>query len=294
MNYCQSVMDLIDYIEENLDKNLALKEIADNCHYSKYHLLHFFKASTGHSIMYYIRARKLSKSLELLSNSEFTIEYISSLLGFVHPTNFSRAFKRLYHMTPGEYRKAPVELPAAIKIHKSSLGDLGNALIFQHETLYLPSFHLVGLRKTILCEENKKHSLSKQLSHRLIQEYTDAIEDVSEYHTTYGYWNEYGVGFNTYLAAFKADAHIVPLDKQLTCIRVPSNTYIVFKYIGAHSAKDVDYNVLRKILDFVGAWIAANEYSFTIDYHIEKVDYRLSRKDYCEASIYVPLVKRTV
>lgn len=293
MNYCESVMALIYYIEENLHKNLTLEEISHSCHYSKYHLLHFFKASTGHSIMYYIRARKLSTSLELLTNSEFTIEYISSLLGFVHPTNFSRAFKRHYQLTPGEYRKSPKELPSTVRINNNTLGDLGNALIFQHDTLYLPAFHLVGIRKTILCEENKKHSLSKQLSHRLIQEYSHNISNVSEFHTTYGFWNEYGVGFNTYLAAFKADAQVIPLDKQLTCIRVPSNTYIVFKYIGEHSAKDVDYNVLRKILDFVGTWIANNDYSFTIDYHIEKVDYRLSRKDYCEASIYVPLVKRT-
>ncbi|WED28088.1 helix-turn-helix transcriptional regulator [Vibrio sp. DW001] len=52
-----------------------------------------------------VESMVLEKMLELLKRDSVHISVISAQLGYSNPSHFSRAFKRLMHMTPNQYRK---------------------------------------------------------------------------------------------------------------------------------------------------------------------------------------------
>ena len=54
-------------IERNHQRDLTLDEIADACGVSKFHLAHAFGQSTGHSVMQYVRGRRLTEAARKLA-----------------------------------------------------------------------------------------------------------------------------------------------------------------------------------------------------------------------------------
>lgn len=93
-----------DYIDNNVEKELELKEIAERVGYTEYYLARKFKAETGMSINAYIRKSRVQHSKLLLSGTQLTIEEIGLRLHFCSRSYFSAAFRELEGMTPSEYR----------------------------------------------------------------------------------------------------------------------------------------------------------------------------------------------
>ncbi|MBY0547372.1 MAG: AraC family transcriptional regulator [Candidatus Obscuribacterales bacterium] len=96
---------LCAYIEQNMDKDITVNALASMVHMSPYHFSRRFKAKTGLSPHKFIRTRKLSKALSLLSNTSLSTQEISSRIGFMSASSFNKAFKKDYGVTPAVYRK---------------------------------------------------------------------------------------------------------------------------------------------------------------------------------------------
>lgn len=60
------VMKVIGFIEDNLTEKLELDEIAEEVHYSKYHLHRVFSDTVGLTIHDYIKRRQLTEAAKLL------------------------------------------------------------------------------------------------------------------------------------------------------------------------------------------------------------------------------------
>lgn len=101
----EMINDCLDYIEENISEQLSLELLADNFYISKYHFHRIFLASMGNSIMSYIRRRRVVRASYELMYSDNNITYIALDFGFNSLDGFSRAFKRIYGISPYEYRK---------------------------------------------------------------------------------------------------------------------------------------------------------------------------------------------
>ena len=87
-------------IERNLDRPLALAEIAESCGVSRYHLAHAFGESTGHSVMHYVRGRRLSAAARRLANGAPDILDLALASGYESHEAFSRAFRAQFGATP--------------------------------------------------------------------------------------------------------------------------------------------------------------------------------------------------
>ena len=71
------------------------------------HLSRFFKANTGEGPAEYILKYRCFKATELMhDNIGLTVSEISRMCGFYSAGSFIRAFKKIYGVTPGEYKKA--------------------------------------------------------------------------------------------------------------------------------------------------------------------------------------------
>lgn len=93
-----------DFIDNHLEEELALKEIAERVGYTEYYLARKFKSETGMSVNAYIRKERVQYSKTLLSATQLTVEEISARLHFCSRSYFSAAFREAEGMTPSEYR----------------------------------------------------------------------------------------------------------------------------------------------------------------------------------------------
>jgi AraC family transcriptional regulator len=103
-----SIQRSIDYIEEHLTEDIFLDELADLTFFSKYHFHRMFKLESGKTVMEYIRERRLSQATYELAYSSKTINEIAYSFGFHSQDAFDKAFKRIYGISPNEYRKSMI------------------------------------------------------------------------------------------------------------------------------------------------------------------------------------------
>ncbi len=94
----------ISYMNENIDKNPGVDEIARHCNVSLSGIKRIFSKYTGLSVHKYFLKMKLNEALKLLSNGE-TVTQVTERLGFCTQSYFSSAFKREMGKNPSEYRR---------------------------------------------------------------------------------------------------------------------------------------------------------------------------------------------
>jgi len=105
MQYEPTIQKTIDWIEANLHEEMLADDIADNAGFSKFHFHRIFHASVGMSVATYIRMRRLAASAVALLHTEARIIDIAMYYQFESQEVFTRAFKKVYYLPPGQYRK---------------------------------------------------------------------------------------------------------------------------------------------------------------------------------------------
>ncbi len=99
------IHSIINYINENIERKITLKEIADSQNLSTYYLSHFIKKNMGMTFQEHLNNIRLDKAVNLLSISNKTITEVSYESGFSSTKSFNKLFKKTYGCTPSEYRK---------------------------------------------------------------------------------------------------------------------------------------------------------------------------------------------
>ncbi len=101
------IQKALDFIEEHLQQDFPLSEVAEASGLSLYHLHRTFSAAYGESLKAYIRKRRLTLAAERLRLSSDRIIEIAIESSFSSQEAFTRAFQAYYGLTPGKYRKDP-------------------------------------------------------------------------------------------------------------------------------------------------------------------------------------------
>ena len=99
----QKIQDILHYINEHLDSNLSVDELANRFYLSKYYLMHSFKKETGYTIGNYITTKRLFLARELIQKGS-TISEACYACGFQHYSTFSRAYKKMFQTMPKELK----------------------------------------------------------------------------------------------------------------------------------------------------------------------------------------------
>ena len=74
--------------------------------YTSYHKLNFlFKSIHGMTISEYIRNKRIEKSKEMIADNVKSISQIAYEIGYSSISNYILAFKKVYRITPGKYKK---------------------------------------------------------------------------------------------------------------------------------------------------------------------------------------------
>lgn len=95
----------MDYIDNNISKDLELSELATIAGMNKSYFSTLFKKLNGMSPWDYITVRRIDLARKYLVESDRNILDIAMLCGFNNTANFNRAFRKVTGKTPKEMRK---------------------------------------------------------------------------------------------------------------------------------------------------------------------------------------------
>ncbi len=94
------------YMEEHIDRQLDLDDLAAVAHLSKYHFSARYKALTGYSPIKHFLHMKVEYACQLLDRTDLNVKAIAAELGYSDPLYFSRLFSRIMGMSPRAYRNS--------------------------------------------------------------------------------------------------------------------------------------------------------------------------------------------
>ncbi len=101
----ENIRSALDYVDNNYEKDISLKDMASAACCSEFHFSRVFKRVTGYSPYEYLLKYRINRAKSHLKDSNSTVEEIAAKVGFSSISNFIRTFKSLEEMTPLKYRK---------------------------------------------------------------------------------------------------------------------------------------------------------------------------------------------
>ena len=100
------------FIQDNLERNVGLEEIANEVDLSPFHFARAFKHSVGQTPHQYLTNARIERAKTLLSGSDLSIVDIGLATGFRSQSHFTTSFRRISSMTPASYRNITRKYPA--------------------------------------------------------------------------------------------------------------------------------------------------------------------------------------
>jgi AraC-like DNA-binding protein len=95
----------VDLLRENLDGQIGLADLAHECGLSVSHFARSFRRSFGTSAHRYLMFQRIEKAKSLLSNPALTLSDVALESGFSDQASFSRTFKAVVGIPPGQWRR---------------------------------------------------------------------------------------------------------------------------------------------------------------------------------------------
>ncbi len=98
-------LKILHYVEAHLSGALSLKELAREVHLNPTYLSNMFAEKMGIPLIQYCNNRRIVRAINLLRNTDYSLEEIAMQQGAESTAAFSRLFKRRTGMSPRAYRK---------------------------------------------------------------------------------------------------------------------------------------------------------------------------------------------
>ncbi len=102
--YKQRMLRVLVYIQQHLDEELELEDLARIACFSMYHFHRVFRGMLGESIKEHIRRLRLERAAARLKRTDVPITEIALEAGYESREAFTRAFKSMGGLSPSEFR----------------------------------------------------------------------------------------------------------------------------------------------------------------------------------------------
>ncbi len=106
-----------DYVEENLERPIAVLELSALCDLSASHFTRAFRAATGVTPYRYVLSRRLERARGLLEDGVSSIAETACMTGFSSQSHLTEAFRARYGITPGRLGRESVGRSAGPRRH---------------------------------------------------------------------------------------------------------------------------------------------------------------------------------
>ncbi|SEM57056.1 AraC-type DNA-binding protein [Butyrivibrio sp. ob235] len=106
--YSPPIQRVMEYINLHLGDHISNDDLAANASMSISHLSKVFKKETGGTMTEYIALMRCKKAAGLLKKTDLPVQEISNYVGYSDNNYFVKVFKKIYDLTPSEYRKTRI------------------------------------------------------------------------------------------------------------------------------------------------------------------------------------------
>ena len=103
-SYRNRILTVVDYIWKNLDKEVDVNTLADVAHFSPYHFHRIYREMMHETVNATVRRLRLHLAACLLARNNDSIDSIARQLNYGSSEAFSRAFAKVYDLSPAQYR----------------------------------------------------------------------------------------------------------------------------------------------------------------------------------------------
>jgi len=261
----ETIARSVEFIENNLQRDISIADIADSVSYSIYHFCRTFNRVTHHTPVDYLMRRRLSESAKDLLVSNRKIIEVGLDYQFNSPEVYSRAFKRLFDRSPMLWRAgAPIYPPRIMPrltvdhLHHLNQGDYLRPQIVQVDTL-----HLVGLMTLVKDETRVIDELWETLFR--INDNSHAPDNTEHYYglSIFPEWQDDRGYF--YMAGFVDNDWSMAQEMVLVEKFLPASRYVKFVHKGSydkmHLSRDYIYHT----------WLPKSGFHLEVFYEVEKI-----------------------
>lgn len=100
----RQLLQVLEYINEHLDCDIKLADLAQLLDMSQFHFSRLFKQSMGIAPYQYLLQQRVERAKQLLKQTDRSIIDVAFLCGFNSHSHLSKQFRQLTGMTPTAYR----------------------------------------------------------------------------------------------------------------------------------------------------------------------------------------------
>lgn len=97
---------VLGYIEDNLNRDLSLKEIAAVAGLSVSHCKTAFSKSMGAPIHRYVIQRRVDRAKQLLAKEDLSVGEVAAAVGFTHKSHLAFHIRRVFGLSPTGLRRS--------------------------------------------------------------------------------------------------------------------------------------------------------------------------------------------
>lgn len=105
---------IIQYIHENMEKELTRTEIARAVHLNPDYLSRLFRQKTGASLKEFITREKIKIAQILLQTTDLPVSAVAAKVGYSNFSHFSQVYKKNTGLTPAEDRQTEAKMEKAL------------------------------------------------------------------------------------------------------------------------------------------------------------------------------------
>ena len=138
----QRILRVQLHIEEHLDQELPLAQLADVAYLSPYHFHRIFRATVGEGVAEYVRRVRLERSAIALKATTDDVTKIAFDAQYGSHEAFTRAFRRQFGMSPSEFRIGTLRTAKQIE-RSNAMPQLSEREV---RTEFLPATRVAFLR----------------------------------------------------------------------------------------------------------------------------------------------------
>lgn len=101
----QTMLSVLQYIEQHLDEKLDVAFLASLAHYSEFHFHRLFSAFVGEGVYAFKKRLLLERAVKQLLFSEKSLVDIAGSCGYENQASFNKAFKQQFSLVPSQFRQ---------------------------------------------------------------------------------------------------------------------------------------------------------------------------------------------
>lgn len=100
----ERLVEIISYIQQHYE-DVTLDDLSDKFHLSKPYLSKYIREKAGMTFQEAVKQERMKRACTLLKETTQSVEAVAEKAGYDNVEHFNRLFKKLYGMTPLQYRK---------------------------------------------------------------------------------------------------------------------------------------------------------------------------------------------